>query len=477
MSDKIPTCLPTEAALIGALLEEPDAIDEIEGHVTPAMLFDGAHSAILSAILRTKKAGREINVMTVMESLDASGGGHFVTRMFDITNSLRARDLGDLATEVRAVHQRREIIRACMELAARGHDLVVPHKEYVADVEARIAAVVGANVAKGEGLRKLDPHTAYEAIMETIKNKGRVGLSTSLRGLDMLTSGLGNGHVMVIGGLPGDGKTGLAIQMIEEAAMNRQRPIGFFSLEMPEEDIAKRLISRRSGISLASMRSGKIDAADIDTMAPAKKECGIAPVYIYDTPAPTIGTMRAEARRLKARVGDLALIVIDYLQLARGVTKTDSREQEVAEVSRGIKAMAKELGCPVVSLAQLNSDGAKRPNQRPRASDLRESKAIWQDADTVVLIHNPNRDKIDKGQTDEGERQLILDKNRHGACGVIDVKFDKTTATFLDLDGKITPWPSTTRSETPDYVGGRPNDFDGDGVPFDDEFEADRRWP
>ncbi len=473
---QIPASPRSEQALIAALFSDPGVADEIEGRVVPAMMFSPDHAGLLAAALRVRKAGREVNMITVMENLDSTGNAHLVTRMLEITNTLPTADVADLIAEVRAVHQRREFIRVCMELASRGHDAAILHRDFAADVESRIAAVAASNVAKGDGFRKLDPHAAYEAIIETIKNKGRVGLSTTIASLDLLTSGLGNGHVMIIGGLPGDGKTGIAIAMLDHTSVARGLPSAFFSLEMPEEDIAKRLLSRGSNVKLASMRSGQIVGDQIGQMEPAKKQLSIAPVYIYDTPAPTIGTMRAEARRLKARIGDLRLVVIDYLQLARGVTKTDSREQEVAEVSRGIKAMAKELGCPVVALAQLNSDGSKRPNQRPRASDLRESKAIWQDADTVVLIHNPNRDKIDKGQADEGVRELILDKNRHGPTGVAACSFDKATATFVDPGMAIVPWPATIKSAaTPDYVGGRPDDTDGDGEPSDG-FDDDRRW-
>jgi replicative DNA helicase len=443
--NKIPAAPLTEQALIRSLMCDEGAIDEVEGLVTPAMLFDAEHRGIFDAILRVRKSKREINIISMLEALAASGEDGLVTRLLEITNTLPNHGLEDITTELRAVHQRREYIRACMELAARGHDPSVAHMDFAADVESRIAAIASANVAKGEGLRKLDPQAAYDAIMETIRRRGMVNMSTTLTDLDSLTSGLSEGHVMVIGGLPGSGKTGLAIQMIEECALNRHRPAAFFSLEMPEADIAKRIFSRRSGVRLASMRSGHIMAHDVEAMNPVRDELAPAPIFIFDQAAPTIGTIRAETRRLLARVGPLGLVIVDYLQLARGVTKTDSREQEVAEVSRGLKALAKEVGAPVVALAQLNADGAKRANQRPRASDLRESKAIWQDADTVVLIHNPSLDKVEGGAHDDGDRELILGKNRHGACGVVKCRFDKNTATFMNEAPTITPWPKTTR--------------------------------
>jgi replicative DNA helicase len=437
VTDTIPASTASEEALLYALLLEPGAIDEVEGHVHPEMFFDSRHEGIYKAVQHLRKSGRGVDSTTVVEALHALRRADIVDRVFEITNIPRMPNVGDLVTEVRAVYQRRQLMAVCRDLAARAQDLSVPHREYFADVESRIASIVSSSEVRGDGLRKLDPHVAYEAIIETINSKGRINQTTTLRALDLLTSGLGRGHLMVIGGLPGSGKTGMAIQLLEDVAVKRGQVAAFFSLEMPEADIAKRLLSRGSGVCLASMRSGNIGKEEIEQMAPVKTQLGIAPVFVYDSPAPTIGTMRSEARRLKARAGGLAIVVVDYLQLARGVTKTDQREQEVAEVSRGLKAMAKELDCPVVALAQLNADGAKRANQRPRASDLRESKAIWQDADTVVLIHNPNLDKIESGQhRDEGDRQLILDKNRHGPCGVVDVTFDRATATFRDIGGR-----------------------------------------
>jgi replicative DNA helicase len=436
MTDTIPASTTSEEALIYALLLEPGAIDEVEGHVHPEMFWDSRNEGVYQAVQHVRKSGRCVDSTTVIESLHGLRRADLVGHVLEITNIPRIPNVGDLVTEIRAMHQRRQLMAVCRELSVRAQDLSVPHREYFADVESRIASIVSSSEAKGDGLRKLDPHAAYEAIIETINSKGRINQTTTLHALDTLTSGLGRGHLMVIGGLPGSGKTGMAIQLLEDVAVKRGMVAAFFSLEMPEADIAKRLLSRGSGVCLASMRSGNVQPGDIDRMAPTKAQLGIAPVFVYDSPAPTIGTMRSEARRLKARAGGLAIVVVDYLQLARGVTRTDQREQEVAEVSRGLKAMAKELDCPVVALAQLNADGAKRANQRPRASDLRESKAIWQDADTVVLIHNPNLDKIEKGEHDEGDRQLILDKNRHGPCGVVDVMFDKATATFKDRGGR-----------------------------------------
>lgn len=441
---QIPTSPRTEAGLLAEIMSDEGAYDEVDGKISAETFFDANNATVFQAMERARKIGRPVNFTTVLESLDAMGKGALASYVMDLTATLAAVTTADAVSELRAVHQRREMIRALGELTAKGYDPKVPHAAFLADVEARIAAV-GAVRADDKGLRKLDPQVAYDSIVDTIKRKGSANLSTTLSELDFLTSGLSPGHVMVVGGLPGSGKTGLAIQMLEECCLHRHQAAAFFSLEMPEADIAKRLLSRASGVRLASMRSGNLTADNVEAMNPVRDALLPAPLYIYDSPAPTIGIIRAESRRLCARIGPLGLLVIDYLQLARGVTKTDSREQEVAEVSRGIKALAKEIGCPVVALAQLNSDGAKRANSRPRASDLRESKAIWQDADTVALIHNPDYDKTSSGQADSGEREIILDKNRHGPCGVAKCRFDKVTATFLNPESVVTPWPTTTK--------------------------------
>lgn len=464
----------TERALLCSLLSDPGATEEVEGVITPAMFGATDHEAIYRSVLRVRKAKREVNLITVPEDMDRHGQSAFVSVAFEIASSLAHASVADLVTELRLAHQRREIVAACTALVSRGQDATIDHRDFVADAESRITSITAQSRGGNEGLRKLDPGTAYRAIEETIRNKGRINQTTTLRELDAITNGLGNGHVFAIGGYPGDGKTGLAIQILENVAVKRGRPAAFFSLEMPEDDIAKRLLSRGSGVKLHNMRNGHLTHDQIAAMDGPLDQLKIAPIFIYDKPEPTIGTIRAEARRLKARVGDIGVIVIDYVQLVRGTMRTDNREQEVAEVARGVKALAKEIGCPVVELAQLNSDGMKRPNSRPRAGDVRESKQIWADADVFALIWNPNKDKIDAGKmSDDGERRIIIDKNRHGPRGEAKCRFDTNTATFLDEDADLPAWPTTTKGTTPDYAGGRPDDSDGDGEPWDD----DQRWP
>ncbi len=471
MSEKIPAAKLTEEALLASLLSDETALAEVEGHVTPPMFFDPEHRGLFETVLHVRKSGQSIGVITMMAALDATGRGAFVARMFEIMNHLRGHNVAEVVTELRSMHQRRELVAACAELQGRGRDLSIGHSDYLADVETRIAAIIGATQKKSEGLRKIDPWKAQEEIMEMMSRKGKVGLSTSIRELDSLTSGLSDGHTMVIGAWSGLGKTGLAISILEEASLNRHRPSAFFSLEMPESDIAKRLISRRSGVKLAGMRSGQLSPDQIDMMRESTKEIEPSPVFIYDTPEPTYATIRSESRRLLARVGKLAVIVIDYIQLVRGI-RFDNREQEVAEVSRNMKALAKEIGCPVVLLSQLNDEGMKRPEIRPQGRDCRESKAIYNDADTFVLIHRPGylKQKMGKG-VDDGEVELILDKNRHGPCGIAKCRFDAATASFVDLDAP--PWPTTTKSPpgTYDHIGGS-SPLEDDGEPF----KSDDDW-
>lgn len=463
MSGDIPASPRSETALICALLTEPSALDECEGLVTPPMFFVATNAALYSAIVATRKRGREVSPVTVSETLEVMGRLDLTEPMYASLSQFDGASVRDLASEVRAVHQRRELITACMSLSARGRDPLLDHRTFLADVEATISGIVNSIQAIGGGLRQINPDAAFHAILEAIRSKGRAGLSTTLRALDAITSGVGNGHVMILGGWPGTGKTGMAIQILEDCAMNRQLPAAFFSCEMPEADIAKRLLSKRSGVKLAAMRSGSITPEQINQMGPSRDEIRVCPIFIYDEAEPTISTIRAEARRLKARVGPLGVVVIDYLQLVRGVGRFDIREQEVASVSRGIKAMAKELDCPVIALAQLNAGETGKANPRPRAKDLRESRGIWNDADIVVLIYDPDKEKIEQGKAaDEGNRDFIVDKNRHGPTGVAKVRFDKVTATFVNLDADAPPaWPSTTRG-VPDHVGGDSTDS-GDG--------------
>ena len=462
-----PSSPRSEAALLTLLLADDGAFDEVEGRIDPESFYVEGNSHTFRAMLDARARGRAVNFVTVLESLDRMKLGHVAAHVTSIMDTLPTASVPDLVAELRAVHQRREIVRACMELGARGYNEEIGHAAYVADVEARLAGIINATNTRADSLRQINPDKALHAIVETMGRSGKLGLSTTISELDVTTGGVGKGHVMIVGGYPGMGKTGMAIAILEHAALNRHLPCAFFSLEMPEADIAKRLLSRRSGVQLSKMRDGTITAAEVGRLNDPHTELKSSPIFIYDTPEPTIGTIRSESRRLRARNGELGCIVIDYLQLVRGVGRFDVREQEVASVSRGIKALAKEIDCPVIALAQLNAGDTSKPNPRPRAKDLRESRGIWNDADYVVLIHDPNKGRTPKpGETiDPYVREFIVDKNRHGPTGIAMGRFDKTTATFLDPGvPTVSGAPKRVTGADPyAHVGGSPDDGSGDG--------------
>jgi len=286
--------------------------------------------------------------------------------------------------------------------------------------------------------------------LEALQGQGVSGVSTGYYELDKMLSGLQAGEMLIIAARPSMGKTALALNLAEQVALGgvapggkqgAKTPVGFFSLEMSKSAIAQRLLSARSGISSHDMRSGNLKPNDYDRLLSACGELHDAPIYVDDMPALTVMALRARARRMVQQYGVKTLFV-DYLQLMTAPAfARESRQVEVAAISRGIKALARELNLPIVCLSQLNRGPESRSDNRPRMSDLRESGSIEQDADVVMLLHREEYYHVgDPGWTNDpdnadkvGVAELIIAKQRNGPTGVVELKWDATTTRFKNL--------------------------------------------
>ena len=259
------------------------------------------------------------------------------------------------------------------------------------------------------------------------------GIPTGFTELDRMTSGLHDSDLIILAARPSMGKTALALSIAYNVAVKEGKNVAFFSLEMSKEQIATRLIAQDSKIPLHKIRSGFLFPQEVDRFVESADRIAGAPLYIDDTPGISIVEMRAKARRLQSERG-LDLVIVDYLQLMRGVKRTESRQQEVSEISRSLKALAKELNVPVIALSQLSRQVEHRADKRPQLSDLRESGSIEQDADVAMFIHRPEVYKKNPDPEEEGIAEIIIAKQRNGPTGTIRLAFIKEFTRFENFD-------------------------------------------
>ena len=260
------------------------------------------------------------------------------------------------------------------------------------------------------------------------------GVPTGFTDLDKLTAGFQRSDLVVIAGRPSMGKTSLALNIAEYVAIHESLPVGIFSLEMSKEQLVLRLLSARAGISSHQLRTGYFRSEEWIRLTNAAGALSGAPIFIDDTPAISVMEMRAKARRLKNEFG-LAMLVIDYLQLARGYHNPESRQQEISQISRSLKALAKELAVPVVALSQLSRAVEQREDKRPMLSDLRESGAIEQDADLVLFIFREEFYRPNKPEA-KGVAEVIVGKHRNGPTGRVNLAFLSELARFASLENE-----------------------------------------
>ncbi|HYJ79778.1 MAG TPA: replicative DNA helicase, partial [Longimicrobiaceae bacterium] len=258
--------------------------------------------------------------------------------------------------------------------------------------------------------------------------------------LDELTAGFQPSDLVIVAARPSMGKTALVLNIAQHAAISAQKPVAFFSLEMSKESLVQRVLCAEGRVDASRLRRGKLLDDEYARLAIAAGHLNTAPIYIDDTPAISVLEMRAKARRLKADRPDLAMIVVDYLQLmVSSNTRAENRQQEVSEISRGLKALAKELDLPVIALSQLSRAVESRPDKRPLMSDLRESGAIEQDADVIMFLYRPEYyfGPVDKeGNSIEGRAELIVGKQRNGATGMVPLFFRKEFTLFESATGR-----------------------------------------
>ncbi|HEX8311669.1 MAG TPA: replicative DNA helicase [Chthoniobacteraceae bacterium] len=400
-----------------------------------------AHGSIYAVLLELWDANKPIDFITLTQvmrdrgQLDQVGGAAFVTNLFTfLPTAANAAYYVDILQEKFTL---REIIRTCTEYAARSYDEQDDVANLMDEVEAKIFEISKDRFREKALGMKDHVMAAVGAIQELYDRRGAItGLSTGLSKLDEMTDGLHGAEMIVIAARPSMGKTALAMNIAEHIALELGKAVAVFSLEMSSQQLVQRLLCARGRIDLSSVRNGFMPESSFRSLTVAASKLAEAKMFIDDTPGISILELRAKARRLKSS-HDIQAIFIDYLQLLRSTSRRaqDNRQLEIAEISSGLKALAKELNLPIVVLAQLNRNPEQRSGDskgRPRLSDLRESGSIEQDADVVALLVREEyyaENEEDKKES-EGKATLIIAKQRNGPVGDVKLTFLKEFTRF-----------------------------------------------
>ena len=433
-----PQSIEAERSVIGALLISSDSWDGVAEVVAAADFYRPAHRAIFRQIALLVDRGEPVDVVTVSDrllatgELDAAGGHTYLAELAEQTPT--ASNVRAYATAVRERSVLRQLINAAQDIASAGFNPEGRSSEELVDEAERLIMQISESGQKAGGPQGMEGllKGAIDRIEELYNTGGDItGLTTGFIDLDRMTSGLQPSDLVIVAGRPSMGKTSFAMNLVENAALASDRPLMVFSMEMPAEQLVIRMLSSLGRIDQSRVRTGKLEQDDWPKLASATEKLKGTQVFIDDTPALTPTELRSRVRKLVREQGDLGMIMVDYLQLMRVAGSGEGRTAEISEISRSLKAIAKEFKCPVVALSQLNRSLEQRPNKRPVNSDLRESGAIEQDADVIMFIY---RDEVyNEDSPDKGVAEIIIGKQRNGPIGSCRLSFQGQFTRFENL--------------------------------------------
>lgn len=435
-----PQNIEAEQSLLGGLLIDSESMNKVADIVTPLDFYRDSHSKIFSLMTDLYERSDAIDMITISSlardrgMLEAIGGVTYLNTLVDLMPS--AANIAHYAKMIREKSLLRRLMNVATEIIEKGYDTDNNVDGYIDEAEKMIFQVA-------ENKFKPAFFPIKDFVMENVKTIERLyerkqsvtGISTGFVDLDKLTSGLQNSDLIIVAGRPSMGKTAFAMNIAQYVATQKENPVpvGIFSMEMSKEQLVTRLLSSESDIEHTKLRTGTLSSSEWPRLAEAAGRLSDAHMFIDDSPALSVLELRARSRRLMKEHG-LGLLVIDYLQLMRGRSGADRREQEISEISRFLKALAKELNIPVVAISQLNRAPEQRSegDKRPRLADLRESGAIEQDADVIMFIYRDevyNKDKEDN----KGIAEIIIGKQRNGPIDTVKLAFIDRLTTFRNL--------------------------------------------
>lgn len=433
-----PHSVEAEQSVLGGLLLSADSWDGVAEAVTAEDFYRPDHRLIFRQISRLAEASEPVDVITVADKLQASGeleqagGLPYLTELAQSTPS--ASNIRAYAQVVSERANLRRLIAVAQDIADSGFNPEGRTAEELLDEAERRIMQIAEQGPKAGGPQTLKPllQTALGRIEELFQSEGEItGLSTGYLDLDGMTSGLQPSDLVIVAGRPSMGKTSFAMNLVEHATMNQHKPVLVFSMEMPADQLVIRMLSSIGRINQTRIRNGKLEQEDWPKLSTAVGKLKDANLLIDDTPALTPTELRSRARRVAREHGEIGMIMVDYLQLMQVAGSSEGRTAEISEISRNLKAIAKEFKCPMVALSQLNRSLEQRPNKRPVNSDLRESGAIEQDADVIMFIY---RDEVyNEESPDKGVAEIIIGKQRNGPIGTCRLAFINEFTRFENL--------------------------------------------
>jgi replicative DNA helicase len=425
-----------ETAVLGSMLLDKEAIAKSIELLDENSFYSEANRNIFQAVVKLYDENEGVDIVTIIEELkkrnilDKVGGSAHIT---ELANSVpTAANIEHYARIVQEKYMLRTLINAATSIVSESYDsssrveeILDKAEEVIFDITSakkRGNAVVGIKEVVKESIDRIDK--LYQ------RKENITGVATGFHDLDIMTAGLQPSDLIIVAGRPSMGKSALATSIVEHAGITGKTSCALFSLEMSKEQLAQRMLCSIAHVNAHKVRTGFLSQSDWPKLVDAAQKLSEAPIFIDDTPSISALELRAKCRRLKAK-HDIQMVIIDYLQLMRGSYRSESRQQEISEISRSIKALARELSIPIIAISQLSRAAEQREDHRPRLSDLRESGAIEQDADIVMLLfreeyYNPTEENT-------GVAEVIVAKQRNGPTGTIKMAFLKEYTKFSNL--------------------------------------------
>ena len=435
----LPYSLEAEQAVLGSILIDANSMNQVADFLRPEHFYLPEHQAVYRVMSVKMMESRTIDFVTVLESLKSEGffagedGKAYLLKMAQMVPSVA--NITHYARIVKEKYDVRSLITVSREIIEDAMDPGIEAGVLMDSAEQKIY-----NIRQGRQQGGLVPirdvlASNYEIFtkMASGERDQFVGIPTGISSLDEITTGLNRSDMIVVGARPGMGKTSFALNIARNVAVNQNRPVAFFNLEMSREQMVNRLLSSEARVSSKKLRVGNLTPDEWGRIAVASSVLCKAPIYLDDTASITVPEIKARLRRQK----DVAFVVIDYLQLMKSPGRIDNRVQEVTEITRGIKIMAKELNIPVMVCAQLARTTEKQANHRPALADLRESGSIEQDADQVLFLYRDEyykNEKEDPTAVETGTSEVIVSKNRHGELGTVKLAWLGEFTQFTSLE-------------------------------------------
>ncbi len=431
-----PQNVDAEKAVLGAMMISEEAIGVAIEHIDSFYFYETSHQKIFEAIKDLYASRKNVDLITLSDSLknksllDPIGGLTYLTQLADFVPT--AANVQYYVDIVKQKGIQRQLIKNSTDIVSKSYSTDVNIDDLVDEAERLIFEIATAKQKQQAVALKDIIRTTIENIDQLYQRKESItGVPTGFVDFDRMTSGLQKADLIVIAGRPSMGKSAFAVSIAEYACVEKNIPVAIFSLEMSKEQLVQRMLCSQARVDAHKVRTGFLSPAEWPMLTKAAGRLSNIPMYIDDTPAISVLELRAKARRLKAAHG-IGLIIVDYLQLMQASVKTDSRQQEISEISRSLKALARELSVPLIAISQLSRAVESRQDHRPQLSDLRESGAIEQDADVVVLLmreeyYNPTEEN-------RGIAEAIIAKQRNGPTGSVKLKFFKEFVSFANLE-------------------------------------------